>query len=121
MKHHSLAVDFSGLDFEKIDTKILEDEAKEQEEAEPGAMEKDKVAKKEIDESAVPTSWFHPPFFFLRTMGSPLYFWGFLTNNGCLLVLRLLFWQTMVASLFLGYYLEQFLALFMVELGYFML
>ena len=31
MKHHSLAVDFSGLDFEKINTEILEDEAKEQE------------------------------------------------------------------------------------------
>ena len=56
MKHHSLAVDFSGLDFEKIDTEILEDEAKEQEEAKPGAIEKDKVAKKEIDEFAIPTS-----------------------------------------------------------------
>nr|POF03580.1 hypothetical protein CFP56_32532 [Quercus suber] len=33
-KHHSLAVDFSNLDFEKIDTKILVDEAKEQEEIE---------------------------------------------------------------------------------------
>ena len=28
MKHHSLVVDFSNLDFEKIDTKILVDEAK---------------------------------------------------------------------------------------------
>lgn len=29
MKHHSSAVDFSNLDFEKIDTEILADEAKE--------------------------------------------------------------------------------------------
>ena len=29
MKHHSLAVDFSGLDYEKIGMEILEDEAKE--------------------------------------------------------------------------------------------
>nr|POE52350.1 hypothetical protein CFP56_65584 [Quercus suber] len=29
MKHHSLVVDFSNLDFEKIDTKILTDKAKE--------------------------------------------------------------------------------------------
>ena len=60
MKHHSLAVDFSGLDFEKIDTKILEDKAKEQEETESSVMEKDlavsKVAEKNADESAVPTS-----------------------------------------------------------------
>ena len=40
MKHHSLAVDLSGLDFEMFDAKILEDEAKEQEEIEFGAMEK---------------------------------------------------------------------------------
>ena len=32
MKHHSLAVEFSNFDFEKIDTEILADEAKEQEE-----------------------------------------------------------------------------------------
>ena len=32
MKHHNLAVDFSNLDFETIDTEILADEAKEQEE-----------------------------------------------------------------------------------------
>ena len=56
MKHHSLAVDFSNLDFKKIDTEILEDEAKEQEKAKLGAMEKDQVAKKDIDESSVPTS-----------------------------------------------------------------
>ena len=56
MKHHSLAVDFSNLDFKKIDTEILEDEAKEQEKAKLGAMEKDQVAEKDIDESSVPTS-----------------------------------------------------------------
>ncbi|KAK9993902.1 hypothetical protein SO802_023605 [Lithocarpus litseifolius] len=33
MKHHSLAMDFSNLDFETIDTEILADEAKEQKEA----------------------------------------------------------------------------------------
>lgn len=32
MKHHSLAIDFSNLDFEKIDTEILANEAKELEE-----------------------------------------------------------------------------------------
>ena len=42
MKHHSLAVDFSGLDFEKIDTEILEDKAKEQEETKSSVMEKDR-------------------------------------------------------------------------------
>ena len=52
MKHHSLAIDFSSLDFEKIDTEILEDETKELEEAEFGAMEKDKAAgEKDVDES----------------------------------------------------------------------
>ena len=52
MKHHSLAVDVSSLDFEKIDTEILEDETKELEEAEFGAMEKDKAAEeKDVDES----------------------------------------------------------------------
>ena len=29
MKHHSLPVDFSNLDFKKIDTEILVDKAKE--------------------------------------------------------------------------------------------
>lgn len=32
MKHHSLVVDFSNHDFEKIDTEILADKAKELEE-----------------------------------------------------------------------------------------
>ena len=32
MKHNSLVVDFSNLDFEKIDIEILADEAKELEE-----------------------------------------------------------------------------------------
>lgn len=61
MKHHSLGVDFSGLDFEKIYMEILEDEAKEQEEIESSVMEKDpavnKVAnEKDADGSTVPTS-----------------------------------------------------------------
>ena len=30
MKHHNQAVDFSNLDFETIDTKILANEAREQ-------------------------------------------------------------------------------------------
>lgn len=38
MKHHSLAVDLSNLDFEKINTEILADEAKEQEEADADAV-----------------------------------------------------------------------------------
>ena len=33
MKHHNQEVDFSNLDFETIDTEILVNEAKEQEEA----------------------------------------------------------------------------------------
>ena len=32
MMHHNLVMDFSNLDFEKIDTEILPDEAKELEE-----------------------------------------------------------------------------------------
>ena len=56
MKHHSLVVDFSSLDFEKIDTKILKDEAKEREEAESGVMEKDPAMNKDADESTVSPS-----------------------------------------------------------------
>ena len=61
MKHHSLAVDLSGLDFEMFDVEILEDEAKEQEEIEFGAMEKDPTVnkatnEKDVDESTVPLS-----------------------------------------------------------------
>lgn len=37
MKHHNLAVDFFNLDFEKIDTEVLADEAKEQEETNAAA------------------------------------------------------------------------------------
>ena len=37
MKHHSLVVDFSNLSFEKIDTKILTDKAKELEETDTAA------------------------------------------------------------------------------------
>nr|POF01439.1 hypothetical protein CFP56_35716 [Quercus suber] len=56
MKHHSLAVDFYGLDFEKIDTEILEDEAKELEEIESGAMEKDPAMNKAVDGKEVDKS-----------------------------------------------------------------
>ncbi|XP_050290729.1 uncharacterized protein LOC126729006 [Quercus robur] len=60
MKHHSLAVDFFGLDYEKIETEILEDEAKEQEETESGVMKKDpamsKVTEKNADKFVVLTS-----------------------------------------------------------------
>ena len=56
IKHHSLAMDFSSLDFEKIDMKILEDEAKEQEETESGVMEKDLAMNKDADESTVSPS-----------------------------------------------------------------
>nr|POE53085.1 hypothetical protein CFP56_59324 [Quercus suber]POE67875.1 hypothetical protein CFP56_75721 [Quercus suber] len=52
MKHHSLAIDFSSLDFEKINTKVLKGKAKELEEAESGAVEKDKAIEgKDADES----------------------------------------------------------------------
>nr|POE84221.1 hypothetical protein CFP56_57785 [Quercus suber] len=45
MKHHSAVVNFSNLDFEKIDTKILEDESKE--------LEKDSSKEIEMDESGI--------------------------------------------------------------------
>ena len=42
MKHHSLAMDFSNLVFEKIDIEVLANKAKAQEETEnSAAMEKD--------------------------------------------------------------------------------
>ena len=62
MKHHSLAVDFSNLDFEKIETKILTDETKEQEETKVGVVVekdsagKDFVGRKDTNESTVPLS-----------------------------------------------------------------
>ena len=56
IKHHSLVIDFSSLDFEKIDTKILEEEAKEQEETKSGVMEKDPAMNKDADESTVSPS-----------------------------------------------------------------
>lgn len=57
MKHHSLAMDFSNLDFEKIDTMILADEAEKQEETETDAIEKDLAGcGKDTDFSAVPPS-----------------------------------------------------------------
>ena len=60
MKHHSFAVDFSSLDFEKIDIKILADDAKEQEETEAGAMKKDLVGK-EVTEGKYPNKSAVPP------------------------------------------------------------
>ena len=62
MKHYSLVVDFSNLDFEKIDTEILADKAKDQEETEADVVvEKDSTGKdtvggKDIDVSAIPPS-----------------------------------------------------------------
>lgn len=41
MKHHSEAMDFSNLDFETIDTEVLANEAKEQEEATAVVVEGD--------------------------------------------------------------------------------
>nr|POF00731.1 hypothetical protein CFP56_74179 [Quercus suber] len=52
MKHHSWAVDFSNLDFEKIDTEVLQDEAKELEEAESRVPEKDKATEDREDDGA---------------------------------------------------------------------
>ena len=61
MKHHSLFMDFSNLGFEKIDTDILADKAKEQEETEANAVVekdsgKDIVGGKGTDKSAMPSS-----------------------------------------------------------------
>ena len=62
MKHHSLVVDFSNLDFKKIDIEILVDEAKEQEEIEADAIverdstRKDTIGGKDTDESTIPPS-----------------------------------------------------------------
>ena len=57
MKHHSTTVDFSNLDFEKIDTEILEDESKELERDESGVPKKDKATNgKNMDESSTPPS-----------------------------------------------------------------
>ena len=67
MKHHSLAVEFYGLDFEKIDTEILEDKSKEPERDEFGVLEKDKaIDGKNMDESsAAPSLVIIISFFFL--------------------------------------------------------
>ena len=55
LKHHSLAVEFSSLDFDKINTKILQDEARELEGVESSAPEKDKaVEDKGVDGSSAP-------------------------------------------------------------------
>ena len=79
MKQHSLAVDFSCLDFEKIDTEILKDEAKEQEEIEFGAMKKDplrtRLLKEKMSTNLLPLLHDFFPFYYyyyyLRTMDSP--------------------------------------------------
>ena len=67
MKHHNVAVDFSNLDFEKIDTEILEDKSKEPERDESGVPEKDKATDgKNMDESsAAPSLFIIISFFFL--------------------------------------------------------
>lgn len=54
MKHHSLAMDFSNLDFEKIDIEILKDEVKDQEGARAGITKKNHA--EAINESVVPLS-----------------------------------------------------------------
>ena len=73
--------------------KTNKDEAKKQEEAEPGAMEKDKVAEKDIDESSTPTSWLLLCFFFFLQWVPPCIF-GVSE-------------ETMVASLFWGSYFNK--------------
>ena len=45
MKHHSQAVDFSNLDYKAINTEVLADEVKEQEEATVAAVEGDGAIK----------------------------------------------------------------------------
>ena len=67
MKHHNVAVDFSNLDFEKIDTEILEDKSKEPERDESGVPEKDKATDgKNMDESSAALLYLSsfPSFFF---------------------------------------------------------
>ena len=54
-KHHSAVVDFSNLDFEKINAKILKDESNEPERDKSGVPEKDKATDgKNMDESSAP-------------------------------------------------------------------
>ena len=99
MKHHSLVVDFSNLDFEKIDTEILVDKAKELEETTIVATvrgtdiaEVRSLDLGQKDGAAAPIAeWF--PFFLFLNSGCPLIL-GLLNlflNTGCLFILRLLF------------------------------
>ena len=48
MKHHNQAVDFSILDFETIDTKILPDKAREQAEAFAGGKDAANVGRTDL-------------------------------------------------------------------------
>lgn len=97
----------SSLNFEKIDTEILADKVKEQEETKADIVEKDAIGKeisrgKDADESTAPPSqYMHTLYFFyiIQKNWLPLVlgFWGFsfsfcsyfLENNGCPLVLGL--------------------------------
>ena len=59
MEHHNQAVDFSILDFETIDTKILLDEAREQAEASTGGEDAADVGRVDLgqgDEAIAPPS-----------------------------------------------------------------
>ena len=59
MEHHNQAVDFSILDFETIDTKILPDEAREQAEASAGGEDAADVGQADPgqgDEAVTPPS-----------------------------------------------------------------
>ena len=59
MKHHNQAVDFSILDFENIDTKILPDEAREHVEASAGGEDVADVGRADPsqgDEAVAPPS-----------------------------------------------------------------
>ena len=91
MKHHSLVVDFSNLNFKKIDTEILTNEAKELEETDTAAAiggvdvievrssnldKKDGVVTPAAEWSLLLFFNFFLPFLFLENIGYPL-FWGF--------------------------------------------
>ena len=90
MKHHSLVVDFSNLNIEKIDTKILTDKAKELEETDTAAAiggvdvievrssnldKKDGVVTPAAEWSLLLLLFFYH-FSFWKTLAAPL-FWGF--------------------------------------------
>ena len=87
MKHHSLAIDLSNLDFEKIDIEILADEAKELEEtnaatATVGGMDIAKVGSSNPGKKdgllllLLNDLSSFLPFSFWKTLAAPL-FWGF--------------------------------------------